>query len=199
LYRVYGGSEKHPRYVTSTVNSSDKLAFHEFIHEREKHKGDDPQIRLFDQIILSKKNRGARSHLFFSKASTDFLSDTSNHLWRTASAIYGSAQTVFIPPNGFGGMHSTTNSTSTFGSVSGSGSQASNGVVGQLLKGETTGPRGLGDYRTVVSRTPAKLDATLMKEPKVLQGQPRVLRVVGGANGEFKPRRKPVISIPNGG
>jgi len=57
-----------------------------------------------------------------------------------------------------------------------------------------------GDYRTVVSRTPAKLDPTLMREPRVVQGAPRVVRTVaGGSSGEFKPRRKPIISIPNAG
>jgi hypothetical protein len=89
-------------------------------------------------------------------------------------------------------MHSTTNSTSTVGSVSGSGSAASNNAGAQK--------RLPGDYRTVVWRTPAKLDATLMREPKVVQGAPRVLRTApGGAHGEFRPRRKPVISIPNAG
>lgn len=31
-----------------------------------------------------------------------------------------------------------------------------------------------GDYRTVVSRIPAQLDVTLMKEPRVIQGVPRI-------------------------
>jgi len=83
------------------------IAFNEFIHERETKRSDDPSIKLFDQIILSKKNRGRTS--LFSKSSeflrspivcleyllsivegTDFLSDTSDHLWRTA---------VATPPN----------------------------------------------------------------------------------------------------
>lgn len=65
-------------------------SFNEFIHERETRKGDDPTVKLFDQIILSKKNRGRTS--LFSKASTDFLSDTSDHLWRTAQANPPSAR-----------------------------------------------------------------------------------------------------------
>jgi len=31
-----------------------------------------------------------------------------------------------------------------------------------------------GDYRTVVSRIPAQLDVTLMKEPRTIHGVPRV-------------------------
>ena len=58
--------------------------FNEFIHERESKSANDPAILLFDQIILSKKNRGRTS--FFNKSSTNFLSDTSDHLWRSAAA-----------------------------------------------------------------------------------------------------------------
>jgi hypothetical protein len=61
--------------------------FNEFIGERERvnPKSKDPRLALFDEIVLSKRNRG-RSSLFSSRTMTDFLSDTSNHLWRTASA-----------------------------------------------------------------------------------------------------------------
>jgi hypothetical protein len=59
-------------------------AFNEFIHERESISADDPKIRLFDEVILAKRNRGKSS--FFYKAKVDFLSDTSDHLWRTATA-----------------------------------------------------------------------------------------------------------------
>ncbi|KAK7720191.1 hypothetical protein SLS57_005598 [Botryosphaeria dothidea] len=111
-------------------------AFNEFIHERESTRPDDPSIRLFDQIILSKKNRGRTS--FFSKSSTDFLNDTSDHLWRSA---------VATPPSA----------------------------------------RFPGDYRSVVSRQPAKLDPTLMKEPRVIQGVPRV--------PQQKAKRKPIPSM----
>ena len=58
-------------------------AFNEFIHERESISGDDPKIKLFDEVILAKKNRGASSYFYKTKA--DFLSDTSDHLWRTAA------------------------------------------------------------------------------------------------------------------
>lgn len=61
-----------------------RSGFNEFIHERESKPANDLTILLFDQIILSKKNRGRTS--FFSKSSTHFLSDTSDHLWRSAAA-----------------------------------------------------------------------------------------------------------------
>ncbi|KAL1639766.1 hypothetical protein SLS58_007664 [Diplodia intermedia] len=114
-------------------------AFNEFIHERESTRSDDPSVKLFDQIILSKKNRGRTS--FFSKSSTDFLNDTTDHLWRSA---------VATPPSA----------------------------------------RFPGDYRAVVSRQPAKLDPTLMKEPRVIQGVPRV--------PQQKAKRKPIPSMIGG-
>jgi hypothetical protein len=117
----------------------DTQAFNEFIHDVQMTAPSDPNIKLFDQIILSKKNRGRTS--LFSKASTDFLSDTSEHIWRTAQAN---------PPNA----------------------------------------RFPGDYRQVISRIPAKLDPVLMKEPRAIQGAPRV-PVVG------KAKRKPIGSASN--
>lgn len=61
--------------------------FNEFISEREraKPKSKDPRISLFDEIILSKRNRG-RASIFSGRTVTDFLTDTSNHLWRSAAA-----------------------------------------------------------------------------------------------------------------
>ena len=58
--------------------------FNEFIHERESTRSDDPSIKLFDEVILAKRNRGKSS--FFHKSRVDFLSDTTDHLWRTAAA-----------------------------------------------------------------------------------------------------------------
>ena len=112
-------------------------AFNEFIHEREAKRADeDPSIKLFDEIILSKRNRGKQS--FFSKSSTDFLSDTSDHLWRSALAT---------PPSG----------------------------------------RVPGDRSVGMGRTPGRLDPTLMKEPRSIQGAPRLQQA--------RARRKPVASM----
>jgi hypothetical protein len=112
-------------------------AFNEFIHEREATRAEDPEIKLFDEIILSKRNRGGRS--LFSKSSTNFLSDTSDHLWRSAVAT--------LPRSG--------------------------GVV--------------GDGRPSTGRTPSKLDLSLMKEPRSIQGAPRIQ--------QGKTKRKPVASM----
>lgn len=111
-------------------------AFNEFIHEREKSRAEDPSIKLFDEVILSKRNRGRTS--FFSKSDTSFLSDTSDHLWRSAAAT---------PP----------------------------------------GSRFPGDVKTVAGRAPAKLDPTLMKEPRSIQGAPRLQQA--------RTKRKPVASM----
>lgn len=111
-------------------------AFNEFIYERESKRADDPTVKLFDEVILAKRNRGKSS--FFHKSKADFLSDTTDHLWRTASATAPSSR---FP----------------------------------------------GDYRAVISRIPAKLDPTLMKEPRVIQGVPRIPMA--------KARRKPIPSM----
>ncbi|KAL9024569.1 MAG: hypothetical protein Q9196_006424, partial [Gyalolechia fulgens] len=111
-------------------------AFNEFIHERELKVASDPSIILFDQIILSKKNRGRAS--IFGKSKIDFLSDTADHLWRSAAAT---------PPQG----------------------------------------KFPGDYMSIITRTPAKLSPTLLKEPRVLQGVPRINNV--------HARRKPIPSM----
>jgi hypothetical protein len=129
------------RCIHRAEKQTDPTGFNEFIHEREMQKHDEPSVRLFDQIILSKKNRGARSAFRFGKQPTDFLSDTGAHLWRTAAVA---APTARFP----------------------------------------------GDYRQVILRVPAKLDAGLMREPRVLQGVPRASR-----GPEFGRRRKPLSGI----
>lgn len=93
-------------------------AFNEFIHEREIHHAGHPSIRLFDEIILAKKARGRPGLSGFSGLSRlstirashgisstapgssrqqatrvpPFLSDTSDHIWRTASVPVPSAK-----------------------------------------------------------------------------------------------------------
>lgn len=103
-----------------------------------------PAIRLFDEIILAKKARGKTgltsglSRLSTIRAShgasrnlpskpaklPSYLTDNSDHLWRTASVPMPNAK---FP----------------------------------------------GEYRAVVTRIPARLDPTLMKEPRAIQGVPR--------------------------
>ncbi|KAI4162570.1 MAG: hypothetical protein LQ342_003801, partial [Letrouitia transgressa] len=136
-FNMNGFLKSLPRENANYMNILQQTqGFNEFIHEREVKPAHDPSIMLFDQIILSKRNRGRTS--IFSKSKTDFLSDTSEHLWRSAA---------------------------------------------------TTPPQGKfpGDYRSIIIRTPAKLDTALMKEPRVMQGAPRINTV--------KARRKPIPSM----
>jgi hypothetical protein len=114
-------------------------AFNVFINEREFASASDPQIRLFDEIIKAKRNRGKTS-MFSSKqskqGSSDFLADKTEHIWRTAAA--------------------------------------------PALSSRTPAPSTIG-------RVPAKLDQTLMRAPRALQGAPQLKKE--------KPRRKQVASM----
>ena len=77
-------------YLAPSFSSSpSSLGFNEFISERERTdpKTKDSKMALFDEIVLSKRNRG-RTSIFSGRSTTDFLSDTSNHLWRTANATF---------------------------------------------------------------------------------------------------------------
>ncbi|KAH7040456.1 AEX-3 domain-containing protein [Microdochium trichocladiopsis] len=138
-------------YVTMM---KDTQAFNEFIHERELKPAADPEVRLFDEVLLAKKSRGKPGLSGLSRLSTirashglsssmgglqlpsrsssssssskssSYLADTYDHLWRTAS--------VPVPNAKF-----------------------------------------TGDYRSVTTRIPARLDTSLMKEPRAIQGVPR--------------------------
>ncbi|KAF7551847.1 hypothetical protein G7046_g7598 [Stylonectria norvegica] len=124
--------------------------FNEFIHDREVKPPSDPNIRLFDEIIMAKKARGrpgisaGLSRLSTIRASAgaslhagsfappsrsgktpSYIADASDHIWRTAS--------VPLPKGNFP-----------------------------------------GEYRSVVTRVPARLDRALMREPRSIQGLPRV-------------------------
>ncbi|CAI7563959.1 unnamed protein product [Penicillium glandicola] len=138
---------EHAEYIT---NLQQTQGFNEFISDRERTnpKSKDPRMTLFDEIVLSKRNRG-RTSIFSGRSTTDFLSDTSNHLWRTANA------TFFTPS---------------------SRSQ-------QNLS---------ADYGRVPTRAPANLDPSLMTEPRMIHGAPRVSKTANTA------RRKPLPKMMNG-
>ena len=115
-------------------------SFSEFIAEREVSRPDNAHVRLFDETILSKRNRG-KAGTVFGKSKVGFLEDRSEHLWRSA--------------------------------------QASSPV-------SRDGPKGsIG-----VGRMPAKLEKDLLKEPRVVQGVPRLVTK--------KPTRKQVPSLLSG-
>lgn len=77
-------------------------AFSEFIYDRESRPASDPRVKLFDEVILLKKNRGKGG--FFSRSSrlnrvadgggraddggaeTTYVQDTSEHVWATSAA-----------------------------------------------------------------------------------------------------------------
>jgi hypothetical protein len=124
-------------------------SFNEFISEREVAAPSvqvAENIRLFDAIVLAKRDRGKPSmsmsrlnssfskHNPFSSRSSpqeQFLQDTTEHLWRTATAP----------------ITSSTN-------------------LGDAAMGR--------EYREVVSRVPGRLEEGLMKEPRMIHGVPRI-------------------------
>jgi len=130
---VFLGSVPHEQaaYLTSLRETQ---AFNEFLSEREYKVSDDPSIRLFDEVIMAKRNRCRTS--FFSKQATSFLADTSDHIWRTAAAPSSSSRT---------------------------------------------------SSAQVLGRTPAKLDRSLMRQPRALQGAPQL--------NKARPKRKQIASI----
>ncbi|KAJ5714943.1 uncharacterized protein N7483_012124 [Penicillium malachiteum] len=77
---------EHAEYIAILQQTQ---GFNEFIAERERTspKDKNSKMALFDEIVLSKRNRG-RTSIFSGRSTTDFLSDTSNHLWRTANATF---------------------------------------------------------------------------------------------------------------
>lgn len=123
-------------------------AFNEFIHERETTRPTAPSIRLFDEIILAKKNRGFSRASFFAKSDTSFLEDKSDHLWRSAA--------VPTPTGNF-----------------------------------------KGEYRSVICRIPAKLDPSLMREPRVVSGMPRVEKGTGKVGRKAVPSLLGVEALRN--
>ncbi|KAF4987599.1 hypothetical protein FGRMN_10281 [Fusarium graminum] len=126
--------------------------FNEFIHDREMQPANNASIRLFDEIILAKKARGRSG-----------LSSGLSRLSTIRASHGASTFSGYAPPRGGG----------------------SNSKVPAFL-GDTSDhiwrtasvplPKGNfpGEYRTVVTRTPARLDRSLMREPRSIQGMPRV-------------------------
>ncbi|KAJ5655532.1 hypothetical protein N7507_007482 [Penicillium longicatenatum] len=137
---------EHAEYIAVLQQTQ---GFNEFISERERTnpKTKDSKMALFDEIVLSKRNRG-RTSLFSGRSTTDFLSDTSNHLWRTANA------TFFAPSRSQQNLSQ--------------------------------------DYSRISTRAPAKLDTSLMTEPRMIHGAPRVSKTANTA------RRKPLPKLMNG-
>ncbi|KAL2868466.1 dDENN domain protein [Aspergillus lucknowensis] len=154
---------EHAEYIGVLQHTQ---GFNEFISDRERAnpKAKDPRVALFDEIILSKRNRG-RSSFFSSRSTTDFLSDSSNHLWRTASAASFAA------------------------------GRSQQNLSGDYSRVVTRGMwyRGIGCVSIInATSAPAKLDSSLMKEPRMIHGAPRVSKTANNA------RRKPLPKLMNG-
>ncbi|KAL4723327.1 hypothetical protein ACLX1H_009817 [Fusarium chlamydosporum] len=125
--------------------------FNEFIHDREMQPANNASIRLFDEIIMAKKARG-RSGL------ATGLSRLSTIRASHGASTYGG----FGPPRG----GSNSKIPAFLGDMS---DHIWRTASVPLPKGNFP-----GEYRTVVTRTPARLDRSLMREPRSIQGMPRV-------------------------
>lgn len=70
LEQTQGEYKNLVSFATDVDTDRCNIGFSEFIHERETKKATDPSLMLFDQIILSKKNRGKAS--FFSSKPSEY-------------------------------------------------------------------------------------------------------------------------------
>lgn len=125
-----------------------RAAFNEFIHDREAKPAGDAAVRLFDEIIMAKKARG-RSGL-------------SSGLSRLSTIRASHGASAMGPPSrgpqGKAPSYLTDSSDHIWRTAS-----------VPLPKGNFP-----GEYRSVVTRIPSRLDATLMREPRAIQGVPRM-------------------------
>ncbi|KAL2197253.1 AEX-3 domain-containing protein [Corynascus similis CBS 632.67] len=143
----------------------DTQAFNEFIHERERHSATDPAIRLFDEIILAKKARGRPvfsaglsrlstlrgSHGFYPGSNSSSGGSGGGFTAPGAAAAAAAGRAAKVP----GYLADTTDHIWRTASVP---------VPSAKIQ---------GDYRSVVTRVPLRLDPALMKEPRAIQGVPR--------------------------
>ncbi|RDA82386.1 hypothetical protein CP532_1595 [Ophiocordyceps camponoti-leonardi (nom. inval.)] len=129
----------------------DTQSFNEFIGHRETTAATDPSIRLFDEIIMAKKFRGrpglpsGLSRLSTIRASHGAPANA----WNLSAPSRGPGSKA--PPY----LTDTTDHIWRTASV-------------PLPKGNFP-----GEYRSVVTRIPHRLDRALMREPRSIQGVPR--------------------------
>lgn len=127
--------------------------FNEFIHDREMKPATEPSLRLFDEIIMAKKARG-RPGL---AAGLSRLS--------TIRQSHGASANVssFVPPSRSSKMPSYLGDTSEHIWRTASVPLPKGGQLPD-------------NYRTIITRTPPRLDRSLMREPRAIQGIPREQR-----------------------
>ncbi|KAK3321159.1 AEX-3 domain-containing protein [Cercophora scortea] len=124
----------------------DTQGFNEFIHERERQLPSHPSIRLFDEVIMAKKARG-RPQL---SAGLSRLS--------TIRQSHGASL-------GFSAPSRPTKIPSYLGDTT--------DHLWRTASVPVPSAKFPGDYRSVITRIPARLDPSLMKEPRAIQGVPR--------------------------
>ncbi|CAI6098436.1 hypothetical protein V2G26_001042 [Clonostachys chloroleuca] len=137
--------------------------FNEFIHDREVKPSTDPSLHLFEEVIMAKKARGRPGlSAGFSRLSTIRQS-------HGASLNVGG----FLPPRR-GSSKSPTYLADTSDHIWRTASVP-------VPKGNFP-----GDYHAIVTRTPARLDRSLMREPRAIQGVPRL----DPRGGKVVPRKQ---------
>ncbi|KAI0137403.1 DENN domain-containing protein [Xylariales sp. AK1849] len=118
-------------------------AFNEFIHERETQPASAPAIQLFDEIIMAKRARGNRGFSGLSRLST-------------IRASHGASVQA---PSKQSKLRGYLNDTYDH--------------IWRTASVPVPNAKFPGDYRTVTTRIPLRLDSSLMKEPRAIQGVPR--------------------------
>ena len=123
-------------------------AFNEFIYERERHPPGHSSTRLFDEIILAKKARGRPVLGGFGGLSRLSTIKASHGI---SSGMTSSTKQTRIPPY--------------LGDTS--------DHIWRTASVPVPSAKFPGEYRAVTTRVPSKLDPSLMKEPRAIQGVPR--------------------------
>ncbi|KAG6032635.1 hypothetical protein E4U41_007183 [Claviceps citrina] len=148
----------------------DTQAFNEFIHERETFPPTDPTIRLFDEILLAKKARG-RPGL------TAGLSRLSTIRQSHGVSSFTSSASRLNPATAFSSSSSSSSSSHTTSTSSKPKASYLTDTSDHLWRTASVPlPKGNfpGEYRSVITRIPSRLDRALMREPRAIQGVPRM-------------------------
>ena len=125
-------------------------AFNEFIYEREKAPASSAKVRLFDEVILAKKSRGRVSFSSerLSRLSTIRLSHGASNMQSrgmTMPAKHHKAPSYLMDDSDH---------------------------IWRTASVPVPVAKFPGEYLEVVTRIPARLDPSLMKEPRAIQGVP---------------------------
>lgn len=128
--------------------------FNEFIHERERKPATHESIKLFDEILAAKKARGRPT-----------LSSGLSRL----SVIRASHGASVVGP----GLSRNSSRVTTSSKANNSYLMDKTDHIWRTASVPVPNGNFPGDYRQVVSRMPTKLEPSLMREPRTIQGVPR--------------------------